>query len=190
MSAVGTWVCVPTTRLARPSHQCASAIFSEVASACTSTITACAVPPSVAGFSAASIAEKGSSNGRFMNACPSTCATKTRRPPGASKKRAPRPGAARAKFSGRMIRASSSMKAIMSRWSKAWSPSVTQSAPASNSSAACAPLSPMPPVAFSPLTTTKSSAHSRRSRGSASAIAVRPLRPTTSPRKRSFIALA
>ena len=40
MSAVGTWVWVPTTRLARPSHQCASAIFSEVASACTSTMTA------------------------------------------------------------------------------------------------------------------------------------------------------
>ena len=40
MSAVGTWVWVPTTRLARPSHQCPSAIFSEVASACTSTITA------------------------------------------------------------------------------------------------------------------------------------------------------
>ena len=109
MSAVGTWVCVPTTRLARPSHQCASAIFSEVASACTSTMTASAEPPSTAGFSAASIAENGSSNGRFMNACPSTCATKTRRPPGASKNRAPRPGAARAKFSGRTIRGSSSM---------------------------------------------------------------------------------
>ena len=40
VSAVGTWVWVPTTRLARPSHQCPSAIFSEVASACTSTITA------------------------------------------------------------------------------------------------------------------------------------------------------
>ena len=85
---------VPTTRLARPSHQCPSAIFSEVASACTSTITAVAAPPSVAGFSAASIAEKGSSNGAFMNTRPSTCATNTRRPPGASKKRAPRPGAA------------------------------------------------------------------------------------------------
>ena len=60
----------------------------------------------MAGFSAASIAEKGSSNGRFMKACPSTCATKTRRPPGASKKRAPRPGAARAKFSGRITRGS------------------------------------------------------------------------------------
>ena len=42
MSAVGTWVWVPTTRLARPSHQWPSAIFSEVASACTSTITAVA----------------------------------------------------------------------------------------------------------------------------------------------------
>ena len=94
MSAVGTWVWVPTTRLARPSHQWPSAIFSEVASAWTSTITAAAVPPRVAGRSAASIAEKGSSKGRFMNTCPSTWATKTRRPPGASKKRAPCPGAA------------------------------------------------------------------------------------------------
>ena len=70
-----------------------------------------AVPPSVAGFSAASIAENGSSNGCFMNTWPSTCATKTLRPPGASKKRAPCPGAARAKFSGRSIRGSCSMKA-------------------------------------------------------------------------------
>ena len=187
MSAVGTWVWVPTTRLARPSHQCPSAIFSEVASACTSTITALAVPPRTAGFSAASIAENGSSNGRFMNAWPSTCATNTRRPPAASKNCAPRPGAARAKFSGRITRGSVSMKASMSRWSNAWSPSVTQSAPASRSVAACAPLSPMPPVAFSPLTTTKSSAQSRRSRGKVSATAARPVRPTTSPRKSSLI---
>ena len=94
MSAVGTWVWVPTTRLARPSHQWPSAIFSEVASACTSTITALARPPSGAAFSAASSAENGSSNGRFMNTWPSACATKTLRPPGASKSRAPWPGAA------------------------------------------------------------------------------------------------
>ncbi len=36
-SAVGTWVCVPTTSAARPSHQAASAAFSLVASMCAST---------------------------------------------------------------------------------------------------------------------------------------------------------
>ena len=83
------------------------------------------------------------------------------------------------------MRASRSMKPSMSRWSKAWSPSVRQSAPASSSNAACASLTPTPPVAFSAFTTTKSSRQSRLSAGSRSATAVRPLRPMTSPRKRS-----
>jgi hypothetical protein len=38
-------VCVPTTTLARPSQKWPIAIFSEVASQCTSTRTACACPP-------------------------------------------------------------------------------------------------------------------------------------------------
>ena len=42
LSAVGTWVCVPTTRLAIPSRYQPSAIFSDVASACISTSMACA----------------------------------------------------------------------------------------------------------------------------------------------------
>src|SRR5205823_9289166 len=36
-SAVGTWVCVPTTAVTRPSKYQPNAIFSDVASACIST---------------------------------------------------------------------------------------------------------------------------------------------------------
>src|SRR4051795_9014372 len=43
---------------------------------------------------------------------------------------------------------------------------------------------PKPPAEFSPLTMTKSSAQSRRSRGRCSSTTARPERPTTSPMKR------
>jgi calcineurin-like phosphoesterase len=66
---------VPTTRLARPSHQWPIAIFSLVASAWMSMIDACASPPSGCAFSAASTAENGSSKGRFMKTWPSACTT-------------------------------------------------------------------------------------------------------------------
>ncbi len=58
-----------------------------------STITAWARPPRGCAFSTGSIAENGSSKGRFMNTWPSTCATSTLRPPGAVNSRCPRPGA-------------------------------------------------------------------------------------------------
>ena len=57
-------------------------------------------------FSTVSIAENGSSKGRFMNTCPNTCVTSTRRPCVASKIFTPRPGATLEKFSGRMMRVS------------------------------------------------------------------------------------
>src|SRR3546814_5180108 len=44
-SAVGIWLCVPTTSEARPSRKWPSDIFSLVASPCTSTTIACAAPP-------------------------------------------------------------------------------------------------------------------------------------------------
>jgi len=43
---------------------------------------------------------------------------------------------------------------------------------------------PIPPAAFSPLTTTKSGANSERRTGSSSRSARRPARPTMSPMKR------
>ena len=46
---------------------------------------------------------------------------------------------------------------------------------------------PIPPAAFSPLTTTKSGASSSRSPGSSSRSARRPARPTTSPMKRMAV---
>jgi len=48
---------------------------------------------------------------------------------------------------------------------------------------------PIPPEAFSPLTTTKSSFHASRSLGSRSATAARPARPITSPRNSIFMGL-
>jgi hypothetical protein len=108
-------------------------------------------------FSTVSSAENGSSKGRFMNTWPSACVTSTLRPCVASNTRKPRPGATLEKFSGRTIRGSCSMKLSMSFWSKAWSPSVRQSAPAASSSLAWSPVIPAPWLAFSPLTTTKSS---------------------------------
>ena len=68
-------------------------IFSEVASAWISTMTALAAPPRGAVFRAASSAENGSSKGRFMNTRPSAVATKTLRPRVASNSPEPRPGA-------------------------------------------------------------------------------------------------
>ena len=82
------------------------------------------------------------------------------------------------------MRGSLSMKAIMSFWSKAWSPRVITSAPASSSSFACGAVRPMPPEAFSPFTMVKS-ALSRALRGSSrSTMARRPARPMTSPRNK------
>ena len=60
------------------------------------------------------------------------------------------------------------------------------SAPAANSSSACLGVMPMPPAAFSPLTTTKSApSSSRRSASIVRATRRRPLEPTTSPTKGS-----
>src|SRR5918995_1617067 len=58
------------------------------------------------------------------------------------------------------------------------------SAPALNSSSACLGVMPMPPAAFSPLTTTKSAPSSSRSGPSMAWATRRPLEPTTSPTKR------
>src|SRR5918995_727057 len=58
------------------------------------------------------------------------------------------------------------------------------SAPALNSSSACLGVIPMPPAAFSPLTTTKSAASSARRSPSMVRSARRPAEPTTSPTKR------
>ena len=55
-----------------------------------------------------------------------------------------------------------------------WLPSVITSTPAANSSSACLGVIPMPPAAFSPLATTKSSANSSRSPGSSSLSVRRP----------------
>src|SRR5215831_15828079 len=49
---------------------------------------------------------------------------------------------------------------------------------------------PKPPAAFSPLTTTKSSARSRRSRGNISITTARPARPTRSPQNRILMGRA
>src|SRR3954447_18433432 len=76
------------------------------------------------------------------------------------------------------------MKTSASRWSQAWLPSVTASAPASKRSSQIASVIPKPPAAFSPLTTTASSRQRSRKAGRRSATTVRPGRPTTSPRKR------
>jgi hypothetical protein len=79
------------TALARPSQKWPIAIFSDVASAWKSTNAACTCPPRGWARSTASMAENGSSKGWRMNTRPSTCATRMRRPPGASNTRAPRP---------------------------------------------------------------------------------------------------
>src|SRR5215204_6496658 len=58
------------------------------------------------------------------------------------------------------------------------------SAPALKSSSACFGVMPMPPAAFSPLTTTKSAPSSPRSGSSIARATRRPVEPTTSPTKR------
>src|SRR4051794_32940381 len=83
-----------------------------------------------------------------------------------------------------MIRRSSSRYGQISRWRKVWLPSVMASTSRPRISSASFGVMPMPPAAFSPLTTTKSGASSSRSMGSSSRRARRPARPTTSPMKR------
>src|SRR5829696_3976009 len=58
------------------------------------------------------------------------------------------------------------------------------SAPAENSSSACLGVMPIPPEAFSPLSTTKSALNSVRRSSSIERITRRPVEPTTSPTKR------
>src|SRR6267143_557882 len=62
------------------------------------------------------------------------------------------------------------------------------SAPASWISRAISPVSPAPPAAFSPLTTTRSISRSRFTAGTSAATACRPGLPTTSPTNRTLIA--
>src|SRR5829696_3412433 len=75
------------------------------------------------------------------------------------------------------------MNTSASRWSQEWLPSVTASAPAASTSSQIASVIPNPPAAFSPLTTTQSSRQRSRKAGSRSMTALRPDRPTISPRK-------
>jgi hypothetical protein len=90
VSAVGMCVCVPTTRLARPSQKCPIADFSLVASACMSTMMASQAAPSGQLSSCASTAAKGSSSASMCTR-PSALITSTRRPPDTSKSQAPDP---------------------------------------------------------------------------------------------------
>ena len=75
----GTWVWVPTTRLARPSQKWPMAIFSEVASACMSTMMASATAPSGQASSSRSTAANGSSSASMCTR-PSRLITRTRWP--------------------------------------------------------------------------------------------------------------
>src|SRR5690606_24818848 len=98
---------------------------------------------------------------------------------------APRPGVPCGKLAGRRKRTSRGAKLSASRWSQTWLPVVTTSAPASSVVRKISSVMPKPPAAFSPLTMTKSSRKSEISPGSRSQTAVRPVRPTMSPRKRT-----
>src|SRR3954469_13830252 len=74
-----------------------------------------------------------------------------------------------------------------SRWRYVWLPSVTTSAPAPNNSSAYLGVIPIPPAAFSPLTTTKSAPSSARRLPSMVRATRRPAEPTTSPTNRIVV---
>src|SRR5690349_6436733 len=74
-----------------------------------------------------------------------------------------------------------------SRWRYVWLPSVRTSAPALKSSSAYFGVMPIPPAAFSPLTTTKSAPSSSRRLPSMVRAARRPAEPTTSPTNRIVV---
>ena len=79
------------------------------------------------------------------------------------------------------------MNTRVSRWSQEWLPSVIASAPAAKVSSQMLSVIPKPPVVFSPLMITQSSRQRSRRAGRRSAMAVRPGRPTISPRNRRRI---
>jgi hypothetical protein len=91
------------------------------------------------------------------------------------------------KLCGRNSHCSLPSKEGASFWSKTWSPPVSTSIWWPLKSRRVSPLTPKPPDALSTLTTIASSPCSARSWGMKRFTASRPLRPTTSPQKRSFI---
>src|SRR4051812_2167512 len=151
-----------------------------------STRMASATSRSGVSSSVRSATAKGSSSAS-MYSRPMRLTTRTRPPFRVSTMAAPRPGVPGGKFAGRTSRGWRSMKTSASRWSQEWLPSVTASAPAIRISSQIASVMPKPPAAFSPLMTTQSSRQRSRSAGSRSATALRPGRPTMSPRKRRRI---
>src|SRR5438067_1114136 len=135
--------------------------------------------------SACSAARKGQSAGA-MKTRPIRFTTATR----VSERRAfwtvhPTPGIPGGKLSGRRSRPCSRMYGMMARFCQTWLPEVSTSMPASCSSSAERGSMPLPPEAFSQLATTKSMSSRAARRGRSAASALRPGRPTTSPRKRS-----
>src|SRR2546427_5333244 len=98
----------------------------------------------------------------------------------------PRPGFPGGRLSGRTQKSKPSISLRKMRWSHTWLPFVTTSAPASRSSAAISPVSPLPPAAFSPFTIARSIPRSARIAGTSAATACRPGLPTTSPTKRTL----
>src|SRR2546423_822752 len=100
----------------------------------------------------------------------------------------PLPGFPGGRFNGRTQYSSASISLRKLRWSQTWFPFVMTSAPASWISRAISPVSPAPPAAFSPLTTTRSISLSRFTAGTSAATACRPGLPTTSPTNRTLIA--
>ena len=183
VSAVGTCVCVPTTRLARPSHQCPSAIFSEVASACTSTITALGRPAERRRLQRRVDRREGIVERPLHERLAEHLGDEHPPPAGrVEEARPPRPGAARAKLSGRTIRGSLldvGLHLALVEGVVAERHAIGAGVEQQRGMRAAQPHAAGGVLAVDPR---RSSPQSRRSCGSRSATAARPPRPITSPR--------
>jgi len=174
-------VCVPTTAVTRPSSQRASAIFSLVASAWTSTRTSRV--SAVAAVTSSSITSNIAVAG-CRNSEPRTLITARRAPFEVGTTTRPRPGDERETFAGRATRSEPARYSPISVRRNAWLPSVIASAPAARSRPASLGVIPTPSATFSPFTTQASMPSSSRRPESRSSRACRPGAPTTSAMKR------
>ena len=180
-SAVCTCVWVPTTAVTLPSSQRASAIFSLVASAWTSTSTS---GVSLRAFSTRPSTTSNIEVAGWRKSEPRTLITASGVSVAVGTIVSPRPGVLTDVFAGLMTRSDSSRYGPISVRRNAWFPSVIASAPAASSRSARRGVMPTPFAAFSPFTTHASMPSSARRPGRRSSSAVRPGVPTTSATKR------
>src|SRR5262245_3851376 len=156
---------------------------SDVASACMST-RMIGVSRRSSGRIASAV-RNGQSIG-FMKTRPMRFSTATRFGPAFTVTH-PTPGVPAGKLAGRNSKFSLPMYSMISFLSQMWLPEVITSTPWSRRPRAMAGVTPKPPAAFSTLTTARSAAWSRRSRGKSLTRAARPPSPKTSPIIRMFI---